>query len=304
MHKFHVVAAVALSCVVIGGDAPYTRVQSPVSATIAARSRCGAKQPDALQQNLIEAQLATFEQRNPGALRDADENVVVPVHFHVITTASGGPADVTGLLAAQMNVLNAAFAPAGFAFTLASQEVVRNDTWFFAAAGSPEEIDMKAKLRVGGTEALNIYTTNGDIYLGWATFPHDAKHFLEYDGVVLYWLTLPGTGFEFPSRSRIGTGRSHHLRSGRHRNPRDRPLARPVPHVRGRLRHEWRPHQGHARRGRAAVLLRERDSCSGKKYPGLDPITNFMDYVDDECMVEFTSDQDRRMGKQWKAYRR
>ena len=303
MHKFHVVAAVALSCVVIGGDAPYTRVQSPVSATIAARSRCGAKQPDALQQNLIEAQLATFEQRNPGALRDADENVVVPVHFHVITTASGG-GNVTGLLAAQMDVLNAAFAPAGFAFTLASQEVVRNDTWFFAAAGSPEEIDMKAKLRVGGTEALNIYTTNGDIYLGWATFPHDAKHFLEYDGVVLYWATLPGTGFEFavdPASEPDGVITYDQGDTGTHE----------IGHWLG-LYHTFE--SGCGRNGdrikdtpaeaEPQFFCAQRDSCSGKKYPGLDPITNFMDYVDDVCMVEFTSDQDRRMGKQWKAYRR
>ena len=248
MHKSHVVAAVALSCVVIAGDAPFTRVQSPVGATIAARTRCGAKQPDALQQGLIEAQLAAFEQRTSGALRDADESIVVPVHFHVITTASGG-GNVSGLLAAQMDVINAAFAPAGFAFTLASQEVVRNDRWFFAAAGSPDEVEMKTKLRVGGTEALNIYTTSGDIYLGWSTFPHDAKHFLEYDGVVLDWAYAARDRVRVPRRSRIGTGRSYHLRSGRYRNPRDRPLARAVPHVRVRLLQEWRPHRGHARRG-------------------------------------------------------
>ena len=107
---------------------------------------------------------------------------------------------------------------------------------------------MKAKLRVGGTEALNIYTTNGDIYLGWATFPHDAKHFLEYDGVVLYWATLPGTGFEFPSipsepdgvitydQGDTGTheighwlGLYHTFESG--------------------CAQEWGPHRGHARRG-------------------------------------------------------
>ena len=163
---------------------------------------------------------------------------------------------------------------------------------------------MKAQLRVGGTEALNIYTTNGDIYLGWATFPHDAKHFPEYDGVVLYWATLPGTGFEFPvdpasepdgvisyDQGDTGTheighwlGLYHTFESGCGRNG-DRIADTPA---------EAEPQ----------FFCAQRDSCSGKKYPGLDPITNFMDYVDDACMVEFTSDQDRRMGKQWKAYRR
>jgi hypothetical protein len=46
-----------------------------------------------------------------------------------------------------------------------------------------------------------------------------------------------------------------------------------------------------------------RDSCRGGKYPGLDPITNFMDYSDDGCMFEFTTGQDNRMDAQFSTYR-
>ena len=46
-----------------------------------------------------------------------------------------------------------------------------------------------------------------------------------------------------------------------------------------------------------------RDSCTGKKFPGFDPITNFMDYVDDVCMFEFTTDQEDRIRDQWETYR-
>jgi len=46
-----------------------------------------------------------------------------------------------------------------------------------------------------------------------------------------------------------------------------------------------------------------RDSCSGKKWPGLDPITNFMDYTDDACMNRFTSGQVARADAQTATYR-
>jgi len=46
-----------------------------------------------------------------------------------------------------------------------------------------------------------------------------------------------------------------------------------------------------------------RDSCAGRKYPGLDPISNFMDYTDDYCMFEFTGLQSSRMDTLHAQYR-
>ena len=44
-----------------------------------------------------------------------------------------------------------------------------------------------------------------------------------------------------------------------------------------------------------------RDSCRTK--PGLDPITNFMDYTDDICMNNFSTNQNARMNSQWSMFR-
>ena len=71
-----------------------------------------------------------------------------------------------------MQVLSDAFAGSKFAFDLKTVEVVANNAWFFAELGSADEVAMKNALRKGGPESLNIYTTNGDVYLGWATLPY------------------------------------------------------------------------------------------------------------------------------------
>ena len=57
------------------------------------------------------------------------------------------------------------------------------------------------------------------------------------------------------------------------------------------------------RRSRPQFFCSVRDSCVGSPFPGDDPITNFMDYADDVYMDHFTSDQAKRMQKQWYAFR-
>jgi hypothetical protein len=202
-----------------------------------------------------------------------------------------------------MQVLNDAYAGSKFTFDLKSVEVVNNPAWYFAEAGSADEVAMKNALRKGGPESLNIYTTNGDIYLGWATLAHDYKFAPSYDGVVLWWASLPGTGLEFPvAEEPDGLITYDQGDTGTHE----------IGHWLG-LQHTFGPGNGCTHPGdfikdtpveaEPQFLCIQRDSCAGSAFRGDDPITNFMDYVDDVCMDNFSTDQTKRMRKMWHAYR-
>jgi hypothetical protein len=97
---------------------------------------------------------------------------VIPVYVHRIHASNGSGGAVS---AAQINqqiaVLNAAYSPSGFSFSLAAVDDSNNDAWFTTTGGASETA-MKTALRQGGSNALNMYTNNmGGGLLGWATFP-------------------------------------------------------------------------------------------------------------------------------------
>jgi hypothetical protein len=256
--------------------------------------RCGVKGTPA-------DQIALIEQSASAGAADKGGVVSIPIYWHIITTAGGG-GDVSGLVPAQLQVLNEAFAGSKFAFQTQSIEVIANDNWFFAAAESPDEVAMKNALRRGGPDSLNIYTTGGDVYLGWATLPFYYKFQPGYDGVVLWWAALPGTGLAGASvdepdgvltydQGDTGThevghwlGLDHTFANGGCRGAGDKIKDTPT---------EAEPQ----------FFCAQRDSCVGASNKGDDPITNFMDYVDDVCMDHFTPDQTKRMRKHWHAFR-
>jgi len=258
------------------------------------RGRCGARAPDAREQQSIDAALA--------AVDAAGGAVTIPVYAHVVTTSSGG-GDVSALIPAQIAVLNAAYAGAGFSFRLDSVEVVANDVWFASGIGSAEEAEMKAALRQGGPGALNVYTTNADGYLGWATFPNYVHASPSYDGVVLYWATLPGAGLDFRyDRALEPDGRLTY------------DLGDTGTHEVGHWLGLYHTFQGGCANGGDQVkdtpaeagpqfFCVPRDSCTTAGFPGADPIENFMDYVDDACMDRFSADQESRMRKAWRLFR-
>jgi len=287
-------------------DPPEALYERSTSALIArggvgGRDRCAVRNPNEIVQAAIERDVASLRAQLGASSRG--KTFHIPVHVHIVTTSDGAHGDVSSLVPAQMDVLNAAYGRTGARFDLASLEVVGNDTWFFSTAESPEEVEMKAALRRGGAESLNIYTTLGDIYLGWATFPKYYKSDPLYDGVVLYYATLPGTGFEIsvdPADEPDGLIAYDRGDTATHE----------VGHWLG-LYHTFEG--GCSKQGdriddtpaeaEPQFYCAPRDSCTGKKFPGMDPIHNFMDYVDDDCMYLFTRDQEDRMRDQWDTYR-
>jgi len=216
----------------------------------------------------------------------------VSLYVHQILGTTGIGAVSTQMITNQVNVLNQAFAAAGFSFSLVGTDTTVNNAWSTAGPGTTAERDMKAALHRGGKSALNLYTNNmGGGLLGWATFPSDYVNSPSMDGVVVLYSSLPG-GTAAPYN--LGDTATHE-----------------VGHWMG-LYHTFQggcSGQGDlvsdtpAERSPAYGCPTGRDSCPGKKSPGLDPITNFMDYSDDACMNRFTAGQASRMSAQWATYR-
>jgi hypothetical protein len=219
--------------------------------------------------------------------------VTIPVVVHVIqanTTRAGGNIP-DSMIQSQISVLNAAFVgrsgPAAFKFQLKQINRVVNPSWYPIVAESAVEAQMKAQLRVGGKETLNIYLGNlTDELLGWATFPQTTLS--SYDGVVVLSESLPG-GTEAPYN--LGDTGTHevghwlslyHTFEGGCSGQGD--LVADTP----------------AEREPAFGCPTGRDTCASA---GVDPIHNFMDYTEDACMDHFTPGQMSRMVKAWQAFR-
>jgi hypothetical protein len=254
--------------------------------------RCGAHKHKLRKQSPEE--LDAMRGLGPSAAAAAVTGGVVNVYFHVINKGTGiSNGDVSDqMISSQMAVLNAAWAPWGWSFNLVATDRTTNAAWFTMSPNSTAETQAKAALRRGTADDLNIYTAGiGGGLLGWATFPSSYRNDPLDDGVVVLYSSLPG-GTAAPYN--LGDTATHE-----------------VGHWMG-LYHTF---QGGcstsgdlvsdtpAERSPAYGCPTGRDTCTSKKFPGLDPITNFMDYTDDACMFQFTAGQDTRMDAQFSTYR-
>ncbi|MEV0720938.1 zinc metalloprotease [Asanoa sp. NPDC050611] len=262
--------------------------------------RPGHQDPNALndaqiRQRETDLSAALTQRRRPAGVTTL-ATVTIPVVVHVIaedSTRAGGYLP-DSMIQQQIAVLNDSYdggqvGGAATPFTFQLQSITRNvrPEWYPIVYGTRAEREMKAALRVGGKDTLNIYTGElSDDLLGWATFPQ--RKLNSTDGVVILGESMPG-----------GTAGIY-------------ALGDTATHEVGHWLNLYHTFQGGCSKAGDQVADTPaeadpafncptgRDTCSAA---GLDPINNFMDYTQDSCMYEFTPGQAARMTDAWAAYR-
>ncbi|ADD44381.1 zinc metalloprotease [Stackebrandtia nassauensis] len=297
-----VAAAVALAATTAAAPATASAVAAACddgSALRVTKDAHGHHDPNALTGKQVakaERELADALADRSVSQRDLAASVTVPVVFHVImqdsTRAGGNLPD--SMIAEQMKVLNDSYSGAtggadtDFQFNLVKTTRTVNASWYNVGYGSAAERDMKAALREGGADTLNIYAANiGDGLLGWATFPD--RSIGSDDGVVVLNESLPGgTAAPYDGGDTATHEAGHwlnlyHTFQGGCKGKGDQVADTAA---------ESSPAYG---------CPTGRDSCT--RVAGVDPIHNFMDYTEDDCMYEFTAGQTTRMHEAWTAFR-
>ena len=276
----------AIVCVLLLAVAPLIAAAPP--------ERCGTKQPGDEEIAQIEKAIAKAKKGKASA--------IVDVWVHVINQGAGfANGDLSDtMIREQIRVMNDSFngrtggVNTGFGFNLAGITRTTNATWFTQLVTNLSvELEAKAALHRGDGGTLNIYTVDGGPYLGFAYFPSILTNpdYAILDGVVLDWRSLPGGTFAIYSEGDTATHEIghwlglYHTFDGRCSRNNDYVADTPA---------EFSP---------AFNCPVGRDTCAGAAHPGLDPITNFMDYSQDSCMFEFTAGQTARMQAAWTAFR-
>lgn len=293
IHTIALIAALAIPLAALAQDQNAADHANPNAKFL----RCGTPEPserDALlrEEHFLALKSANSKGMPGGSVSPPATATTINVYFHLITDASGKGNVPDTMILNQMQVLNTAYTGTVFSYNLVGTDITANNSWYIAGPGSSAEKEMKAALRKGTADDLNIYANNmGGGLLGWATFPSSYASNPLMDGIVILTESMPG-GSAAPYNE--GDTATHE-----------------VGHWLG-LYHTF---QGGcngsgdfvadtaAERSPAYGCPTNRDSCTTIKTPGLDPITNFMDYTDDSCMFDFSDKQATRTWDQWVAYR-
>eukprot|EP00604_Paraphysomonas_vestita_P004277 CAMPEP_0174825180 /NCGR_PEP_ID=MMETSP1107-20130205/42505_1 /TAXON_ID=36770 /ORGANISM="Paraphysomonas vestita, Strain GFlagA" /LENGTH=283 /DNA_ID=CAMNT_0016056553 /DNA_START=900 /DNA_END=1751 /DNA_ORIENTATION=- len=217
----------------------------------------------------------------------------INVYVHVITNSTGGGNLPDKQINDQIAVLNAAYKTGGWNFVLKSKDVTANDSWYTMQPGTPAEKNAKETLRKGKAADLNLYSANiGGGLLGWATFPKDYSKSPKMDGVVILYSSFPGGSATNYDEGDTGTHEVGHWMGLYHT------FQGGCREVGGGDGVSDTPAEKEANYGCPPDST---NTCNDNQ--GNDPVHNFMDYVYDRCMYEFTKGQFARAQSEWSAYR-
>lgn len=251
-------------------------------------TRCSTPEPtneDRQKAALVMDRWNKMQMDNDVAEMNGD--IIIPTYIHLIHDTYEAQNEVSGKEQEQIDILNAAFP--GYSFDLKEITVTQKSEWWPIDPDSQQELEMKAALRRGSSDALNIYYSDLKVYLGYATFPVDYGGNPMNDGVVC--LHSAGVG-----------GTTNYYNEGD-------TLTHEVGHWMGLFHTFFQGSEGCGDAGDQVEDTNEEAKANlgcpvGKVSCGsLDPINNFMDYTYDSCMDEFTSGQKARMDAMWFEYR-
>jgi hypothetical protein len=228
----------------------------------------------------------------------------VKVYYHVITDGAAGQV-TNAMVADQTRVLNVTFAgrtsgspmirtgaDTEVRFVTAGVDRTNNAHWY-AQETFDDEIGMKQALKKGGATDLNVYTTSGGAYLGWAYYPDIVTDpdFSFLDGIVIDYRSMEGPeayknyglGYTLTHETGHWFGLAHTFNEDDTCNPPgdfvdDTPF-------------ELTPTSG---------CPVGKDTCPA---PGYDPVHNYMDYSYDACYNQFTDGQSERAAEQFTFWR-
>jgi hypothetical protein len=256
--------------------------------------RCATHQPSSGDR----ARLADFERNAVGVIPEAARDVTIPVVFiHVV---DGDKGHITpAQRAEQIDVMNRAYQSVGirFSFNESDTRVVNNASFFKMGHGSARERQCKSQNQgISPEKGLNFYTAEpGGNLLGWATFPFELEGDPQMDGVVMLHSTLPGgstpkynLGATAVHEAGHWLGLYHTFQDG---------CFDPGDEVNDTPSHSAPNFDTPPDSGQPHNL------CPNAPAGSLCPIHNFMNYVDDVWMNEFTPGQIERIWAQIAMFR-
>lgn len=222
--------------------------------------------------------------------------ITIPTYVHILRRddGSGGPSD--DQIEESIDLLNLAYSPMFlFQFDIMTHVTYTDSSqWYEWKHGSKEEVTAFRELRRGGCGDLNVFVAvPQEGVLGYASFPWECEGDAEgggKDGVVILNGSLPrGNAKPYDQGHTLihevghWLGLFHTFENGCDGKIGDSISSTP------------------AEDSAAYGCPLTRDSCPHR--PGLDPVTNYMDYSDDNCTDHFNEEQMGRMVGMWLEYR-